>query len=243
MHILFVIVGQQVGHLGHGFAGHDDADILHGGDRALHDGKAVAVQRHHSQLVQLDLEQLAGVGGFFLVLTDSVQGAFDHVPQHAGLDGQGLLRAGVGQIREIGGGHGLDLELCHAALDGGLAVIGSHDADLTCRHPADHAAEQLCIQYDLAGLLDVGFDGGYDAHFQIVAGQGELKTLGLQQNALQHRDGRAHGDSFGNAVDGCTEQRFIADDVQNSISPFFTLPAEYLSFGLLPEGSNILNLL
>ena len=58
-------------------------------------------------------------------------------------------------------------------------------------------------QYDLANIL-----------------VDELKALGLQQNALQHRDGRAHGDSFGNAVDGCTEQCFIADDVQNSISPF-----------------------
>ena len=180
MHVLFVIVGQQMGHLGHGLAGHDDADILHGSDGALHDSQTVAVQCYNSQLVQLDLEQLAGVGGFFLVLTDGVQGAVDHIPQHAGLDGQGLLRAGVGQIREIGSRHGLDLELCHAALDGGLAVIRRHDADLTCRHPADHAAEQFCIQHDLTGFLDVGFDGGHDAHFQIVAGQGELKALGLQ---------------------------------------------------------------
>ena len=214
-----------MGDLGHGLAGHDDADILHGGDGALHDGQTISIQRYYGQLVQFDLEQLAGVGGFFLVLTDGIQGAVDHVPQHAGLDGQGLLRAGVGQIREIGSRHGLDLELCHAALDGGLAVIRRHDADLTCRHPADHAAEQFCIQHDLTGFFDVGFDGGHDAHFQIIAGQGELKALGLQQNALQHRDGRAHGDSFGNAVDGCTEQCFIADDVQNSISPFFTLPA------------------
>ena len=220
MHILFVIVGQQMGHLGHGLAGHDDADILHGSDGALHNSQTVAVQRYNGQLVQFDLEQLAGVGGFFLVLTDGVQGAVNHIPQHAGLDGQGLLRAGVGQIREIGSRHGLDLELCHAALDGGLAIIRRHDADLTCRHPADHAAEQFCIQHDLAGFFDVGFDGGHDAHFQIIACQGELKALGLQQNALQHRDGRAHGDSFGNAVDGCTEQCFIADDVQNSISPF-----------------------
>ena len=56
----------------------------------------------------------------------------------------------------IGSRHGLDLELCHAALDGGLAIIRRHDADLTCRHPADHAAEQFCIQHDLTGFFDVG---------------------------------------------------------------------------------------
>ena len=72
VHRLFVVVGQQVGHFGHGLAGHDDADVLHGGDRALHDGKTVAVQCHHGQLVGQDLEQLTGVGGLFLVLTDSI---------------------------------------------------------------------------------------------------------------------------------------------------------------------------
>ncbi len=51
---------------------------------------------------------------------------------------------------------------------------------LTGGHPADHAAEELGIQHDLTGFFDIGFDGGHDAHFQIVAGQGELKTFGLQ---------------------------------------------------------------
>ena len=117
------------------------------------------------------------------------------------------------------------VKLGNTTLDRGFSVVSGLNGDLAGRHPADHAAEQFCIQHDLTGFFDVGFDGGHDAHFQIIAGQGELKALGLQQNALQHRDGRAHGDSFGNAVDGCTEQCFIADDVQNSISPFFTLPA------------------
>ena len=72
MHRLFVVVGQQVGDLGHGLAGHDDADILYRRHRAFHDGQTVAVQCHHSQLVGQDLEQLTGVGGLFLVLTDSI---------------------------------------------------------------------------------------------------------------------------------------------------------------------------
>ena len=189
MHRLFVVVGQQVGHFGHGLAGHDDADVLHSGDRALHDGQTVAVQRHDGQLIGFDLEQFAGVSRFFLVLTHGVQGAVDHVPEHAGGDGQGLLGTGVGQVGEVGGGHGLDLEFRHAALDGGLAVVGRQDADLTGGHPADHAAEQFCVQHDLAGFLDVGLDGGHDAHFQVIAGQGQLETFGFQQDAFQHRDG------------------------------------------------------
>ena len=72
MHQLLVIVGQQVGDLGHGLAGHDDADVLHRRDRALHDGQTVAVQCHHGQLVGQDLEQLTGMGGLFLVLTDRI---------------------------------------------------------------------------------------------------------------------------------------------------------------------------
>ena len=72
MHRLFVVVRQQVGDLGHGLAGHDDADILYRRYRAFHDGQTVAVQCHHSQFVGQDLEQLTGVGGLFLVLTDSI---------------------------------------------------------------------------------------------------------------------------------------------------------------------------
>ena len=137
---------------------------------------------------------------FSLILTDGVQGTVDDIPQHAGLDGQGLFGAGVGQFGEIGGRHGLDLELGDAALDGGLAVVGRLDRNLAGGHPADHAAEQLCVQHDLAGLLDVGFNGGHDAHFKVVAGQSQLKTFGFQQNAFQHRDGGAEGDGFGNAI-------------------------------------------
>ena len=56
VHGLLVVVGQQVGDLVHGLAGHDDPDVLHGLDRALDDGQTVAVQGHHSQLIGQDLE-------------------------------------------------------------------------------------------------------------------------------------------------------------------------------------------
>ena len=158
---------------------------------------------------------------FFLILTDSVQGALDHITEHAGLDVQGLLGPGVGQLGEIGGVHRLDLELCHTALDGGFSVFGRLDVDLAGRHPADHAAEQLGVQHHLAGLFDIGINGGHDAHFQVVAGQGELEAFGFQQDTLQYRDGGAQGNSFGNAVDGCTQQGLIADDVQLRVSPYF----------------------
>ena len=169
---------------------------------------------------------------FFLILTDGIEGAVDHIAQHTGRDVQGLLGTGVGQLREIGGRHGLDLELGHAALDGGLAVFGRLDRDLTGGHPADHAAEQLGIQHDLAGLLDIGLDGGHDAHFEVVAGQSQLKTFGFQQDAFEHGDGGAEGDGFGNAVDGCAQQGLIADDVQLRVSPYFG----FVCSGSLPHG-------
>ena len=159
---------------------------------------------------------------FFLILTDGVQGALDHITEHAGLDVQGLLGPGVGQLGEIGGVHGLDLELCHTALDGGFSVFGRLDVDLAGRHPADHAAEQLGVQHHLAGLFDIGINGGHDAHFQVVAGQGELEAFGFQQDTFQHRDGRTHGDGFGHTIDGCAQQNFVTYDVQTEFSPLFS---------------------
>ena len=211
---LFVVVGQQVADFVHGLAGNDDPDVLDGLDRAFHNGQTVAVQSHDGQFVRLDLKQFTGMRRFFLVLTDGIQGALDHIPQGAGGDGQGLLGSGIGQLGEIGGGHRLDLKLGNAALDGGFAVFGRLDGDLTGGHPADHAAEQFCVQHDLTGFLDVGFDGGHDAHFEVVAGEGELKPFGFQQDAFQHRDGGAGGDGLGNTVNGRTQQGLIADDVQ-----------------------------
>ena len=123
VHQLLVVVGQQVGHFGHGLAGHDDPDVLDGSDRPLDDGQAVAVQGHDGQFVGLDLKQLAGMGRFFLVLADGIQGAVDHVPQHAGGDGQGLLGAGIGKLGEVGRGHGLDLKLGNTTLDRGFSVV------------------------------------------------------------------------------------------------------------------------
>ena len=69
---LLVVVGQQTVQLGHGLAGHDDADIFYSGDGALDDGQTVAVQRNDGQPVRLDLEQLAGVGGLFGVLAHGI---------------------------------------------------------------------------------------------------------------------------------------------------------------------------
>ena len=63
------------------------------------------------------------MGRFFLVLADGIQGAVDHVPQHAGGDGQGLLGAGIGKLGEVGRGHGLDLKLGNTTLDRGFSVV------------------------------------------------------------------------------------------------------------------------
>ena len=167
-------------HFGHGLAGDDDSDVFDCSDGPLHDGQTVAVQGNDGHFIRLYLKKFTGMRRFFFILADGVEGAVDHIAEHAGLDGQGLLGAGVGQLGEIGGRHGLDLELRHAALDGGFAIIGRLDRDLACRHPADHAAEQLGIQHDLTGFFDIGFDGGHDAHFEVVAGEGQLEAFCLQ---------------------------------------------------------------
>ena len=56
VHGFLVVVGQQVGDLVHGLAGHDDADLLYGFHRPLHNGQTVAVQRNNGQLIRRDLE-------------------------------------------------------------------------------------------------------------------------------------------------------------------------------------------
>ena len=53
---LFVVVGQQMGHFGHGLAGDDDADVLDGSEGPLDDGQTVAVQRNNGQLIRRDLK-------------------------------------------------------------------------------------------------------------------------------------------------------------------------------------------
>ena len=148
-----------------------------GGDGPLHDGKAVAVQRHHRELILLDGEQLAGVGGLFVVLADGVKGLFDHVPQGARLEAEGAVRAGVRQVGVIGGAHGQDVELGHTALDGGVAAVAGGDGHLAHGQPAHHVAQQFGREDDLAGFPHVGLDGGGDGHFQVVAGEGELEAV------------------------------------------------------------------
>ena len=66
--------------------------------------------------------------------------------------------------------------------------------------------EQLRIKYRFTRYKYVAFNGGRDAHFHIIAGQRQGKALGLQVDALQHRDGGAVGDRAGNAVDGIGQQ-------------------------------------
>ena len=48
-----------------------------------------------------------------------------------------------------------------------------------------------------------------------------MEAFGFQQDTLQYRDGGAQGNSFGNDVNGCTQQGLIADDVQLRVSPYF----------------------
>ena len=148
-------------------------------DRTLHNGQPVTVQRHNGQLVLFNGEQLTGVSGFFVVLAHGVEGFFDHAPQHTGLDGQGMIGTGGGKVRIIGGAHGKNVKFRHTALNGGVAGFVGVDAHLAAGQTANHITQKLGRQNDLTGLANVGFDGGGDAHFQIIAGQRELEALGF----------------------------------------------------------------
>ena len=74
--------------------GDDDADIAGTLNIALDDGQTVAVQGNDGQAAWLNDEQLAGVGGFLVVLADGVDGFLDHLAQHTALDGHGVVGAG-----------------------------------------------------------------------------------------------------------------------------------------------------
>ena len=77
-----------------------------------------------------------------------------HIWMPAGLDGQGLFRSGIGQLREIVGRHGLDLELDYAALDGGLAGLGIGDLDGSVLHTAFFLLFLFCdLRFDLLAHL------------------------------------------------------------------------------------------
>lgn len=99
-------------------------------DVALDDGQPVAVQGHNRQAARLNDEQLAGVGGLFVVLADSIDGFFDHLAQHAALDGHRIVGAGHGQARIIAGVQRGDLKFCHTAADFCLALVVQLNADI-----------------------------------------------------------------------------------------------------------------
>lgn len=62
---LFVVVGQQMRHFGHGLAGDDDPDVLDGSDGPLHDGQTVAVQGNDGHFIRLYLKKFTGMRRFF----------------------------------------------------------------------------------------------------------------------------------------------------------------------------------
>ena len=78
--------------------------------------------------------------------------------------------------------------------------------------------EQLRIKYRFTRYKHIAFNGGRDAHFHIVAGQRQVKTLGLHVDTFQHGDGGAVRDRAGNAVDGAGQQCFFAFKFHVSIS-------------------------
>ena len=189
--------------------GNDDADIPGAGHVPLDDGQPVAVQRHDGQAARLNDEQLAGVGGLFVLGGHRIDGLFDHLPHHGAGNGHGVLGAGVGQRRIIRRHHGGNLKLRHAAADFCLPLVGQLDAHIAAGHPAHHGTQQSGVQHRLAGNEHVALDGGGDAHFHVIAGERQLKPLGLQIDALQHRDGSPVGDGSAHTLDGRGQQGFL----------------------------------
>ena len=158
------------------------------------------------------------MGGLFVVLADSIDGFLNHLAQHAALDGHRIVGAGHGQARIIAGVQRGDLKFCHTAADFCLALVVQLNADIARRHTVDHGAQQFCVKYSFTRYEHVTFNRGRDAHFHIVAGQRQVKALGLHVDAFQHRDGGAVRDRAGNAVDGAGQQCFFAFKFHVSIS-------------------------
>ena len=150
------------------------------------------------------------MGGFLVVLAYGVDGFLDHLAQHTALDGHGVVGAGHRQAGVVAGIQGRNFKFCHTTADFCLAFVVQLNADIACGHTIDHGAEQFCIQHSFTGYKYVAFNGSRDAHFHIVAGQGQVKALGFHVDAFQHRDGRAVGDCAGDAVNGTGKQGLFA---------------------------------
>ena len=125
-------------------------------------GQAVAVYRHHGELVALYLEQGAGVDGAALVVADGEQGLGDHGAQGGLGEGQAVLLVHGGQLGELLRVHAQNVELRQAALDVDHIALGGEDYHVVGQL-ADDLAEQPGGQDQGAGLCHLGGDGGLDA--------------------------------------------------------------------------------
>ena len=212
LHFL-VLVADQLVDLGEGLGRNDDPDVLFRLEGALENGQPIAVHGHHRGFVRLDHEQFTGVRRFFVVLADGVDGLVDHLVQLAGLEGQRGGRAGVRQGGEIVQVQGGQFKFCRTTANFNGAIVVQGQFHLTGRHPANHVAQQLCVQHALAGGAHVGFDGDGDGQFQIVTGEGQAEAVRHHVNSLQRRDGGAERDRPADTVNGIGEKRLFTDNI------------------------------
>ena len=106
----------------------------------------------------------------------------------------------AGQLGELLGIGGQDVELAHAALDVDHIAVGGEDHDVI-GHLTNDLSKQAGREDQGALLLNLGGNGGLNAGLQIIAGQLEL-VCGLHQNTLHGGDGTLDGNGAGGDGNG-----------------------------------------
>ena len=197
-------------HFAQGSAGdHELKGAVLLGDRFPAKSQTEAVHGNQGQTVLVHHEEGAGVDGTALVLADGEDGLADHGTEGLLGDLQGVLVFHVGQLREVLGVDAHEVELTHAAGDVDLQVFLLENDGVVC-HLADDLTEKAGGQDHGAGFLDICLNGGTDAGLLVVAGNENVAgVLGLQQEALQGRNGALGGDCPGGSHNGALKKRFL----------------------------------
>ena len=199
-----VLAGADLLDLAQGGTGHHEVELVGAfqtGDALAAQSQTIAVHADHGQLAVLHLEQGAGMDGAALVVGDGEESLGDHGAQGGLTDIDVALGLNAGQLGELLGIGGQNVELAHAAFDIDHVAVGGKDHDII-GHLAHDLAEQSGRQNKGTLLLDLGGDGGLNTGLQIIAGELQL-IAGLHQNTLHRSDGTLHGNGAGGDGNGC----------------------------------------
>ena len=176
-----------------------------------------------------------------LVIADGEDGLPDHGAQLVPGDVEAVLVLHGGQLGEVLGISCQDVELAHAAGDVHQVAVGGEGDDVV-GELADDLSEEPGGEDQAPPLLDLSRDHGADAGLQVVAGEPEL-IPGLQEDALQGRDGALGGDGPSRHRDGGLEQGLFTGKLHGwdsflscSASPFEERRGCFLA--IVPVGKN-----